>query len=195
LGFEVVFVKVVIVTGTPGAGKTTVLNGAIEKLKDRYEIINYGDEMFRIASERKLVQHRDEMRKLSPEVQKDIQKLAAESIAERSKEISVIVDTHSTIKTPKGYLPGLPIWVIEKLNPDQIILVEADPDEIIIRRLKDATRERDAEYIKDVEEHQLINRATAMAYAIQTGATVKLIKNHDGKLEEAVEEMEEVLRD
>jgi adenylate kinase len=185
--------KVVIVAGTPGAGKTTVLNGALEKLKEPYEIINYGDEMLRIAQEKKIVNHRDEMRKLDPEVQKEIQKLAAESIAEKSKQSQIIVDTHITVKTADGYLPGLPKWVIEKLNPSQIIVVEADPDEIIIRRIKDTTRVRDTEYVQDIEEHQLINRATAMSYAVYTGATVKIIKNHDGKLEEAVKEMEKAL--
>jgi adenylate kinase len=186
--------KVVVVTGTPGAGKTTVLNGALERLKG-FEIVNYGDEMLKVAEMERIVENRDEMRKLNPEIQKKIQKLAAKSIAEKAKNAPTIVDTHCCIKTPKGYLPGLPKWVIEELNPSQIILVEADPEEIIMRRVEDTTRVRDEEHLADVEEHQLMNRATAMAYAVYTGATVKIIKNHNNKLDEAVKDMEEALRD
>ena len=43
-------------------------------------------------------------------------------------------------------------------------------------------------------EHQQLNRAIAMAYAALTGATVKIVKNRDGKLSEAVKDMEETLR-
>jgi adenylate kinase len=34
----------------------------------------------------------------------------------------------------------------------------------------------------------MINRATAMAYAALTGATVKIVFNHDDKIEEAVKQ-------
>ena len=85
--------------------------------------------------------------------------------------------------------------MIQKLKPNQIILVEADPNEIIIRRAKDTTRVRDDEYVAEIEEHQLINRLTAMAYAVYIGATVKIIKNYDENLKEAIKTMMEVLRD
>lgn len=184
---------VVVITGTPGAGKTTVLSGALEKLKGKFEIVNYGDEMMKAAEKKKIVKHRDEMRKLAPETQKKIQKLAAESIAKKAKKTSIIVDTHCCIKTPKGYLPGLPKWVIEKIKPNQIVLVEADPNEIAARRAKDETRVRDAEYASELEEHQMMNRAMAMAYAMYTGATVKIVKNNDNKLDEAVENLRRAL--
>ncbi|MEM3401911.1 MAG: AAA family ATPase, partial [Candidatus Hadarchaeales archaeon] len=107
---------------------------------------------------------------------------------------NVLVDTHCLVKKPEGYYPGLPIWVLEELKPDLLLIVEAAPEEITRRRVKDADRKRDAEVQLEIEEHQLLNRATAMAYAALTGAAVKIIKNRDGKLNEAVEEMVSVLR-
>ncbi len=181
----------VVLTGIPGSGSTTILNKTLEKVD--YLHLNYGDVMTQIAIDNNIVENRDQLRKLSPETQKDIQKQAAAKISEESQCNNVIVDTHCTISTPKGFLPGLPKWVLEDLNPDLFILVEANPDEIIYRRLNDDSRERDVERVKDIQLHQEMNRAAAMAYATLTGATVKIIENHDNHLDPTIRKMVELL--
>jgi adenylate kinase len=184
--------KVVVIAGIPGSGSTTVLNKALESID--YVNINYGDVMIKIAQEEGIVENRDSLRKLSPDVQKEIQKNAAKSIREMSEVSNIIVDTHCTIKTPAGFLPGLPKWVLDELQPDIFILVEADNDEILMRRLSDTARIRDMEKISDIQLHQEMNRAAAISYAVLTGATVKIIKNHDNRLEEPVEDMVNTLK-
>ena len=184
--------KLVVITGIPGSGSTTVLKKALEKVD--YLHLNYGDIMTEIALEKGLVENRDELRKLPAETQKEIQKEAGIRISEKSESNNVIVDTHCTISTPKGFLPGLPKWVLDGLNPDIFILVEAYPDEVIVRRLGDETRQRDAEKAKDIQLHQEMNRAAAMAYATLTGATVKIISNHDNHLPSTVNKMVDVLK-
>jgi adenylate kinase len=184
---KVVKMKLVVVAGIPGSGSTTVLTKALEHLD--YLHINYGDVMLEIAEKEGLVDDRDSIRKLSPEVQKEIQRKAAKNIKERSEQDNIIVDTHCTIKTPKGFLPGLPKWVLDELQPDMFVLLEADGDEILMRRINDTTRIRDLEKLSDIKLHQEMNRAVSMAYAALTGATVKIIKNHDNKLDESVGEM------
>ena len=62
------------------------------------------------------------------------------------------------------------------------------------RRISDTTRTRDSERLKDILLHQEMNRAASMAYAVLTGATVKIIENHDNRLDEAVEEMVKTLK-
>ena len=151
---------VIVVTGIPGVGKTTVMKNAAEG-RD-IEFVTFGTVMSEIAIETGLVQNRDEMRKLTLEQQKDLQIKSAEKIASMG---NVILDTHCTIKTPKGYLPGLPEWVIKKLKPTTIVVVEADPEEIYNRRAGDKTRNRDPDTKEQIDEHQMINRAAAMAYA------------------------------
>ncbi|MBI5681221.1 MAG: adenylate kinase [Methanobacterium sp.] len=184
--------KVVVIAGIPGSGSTTVLNSALENLN--YINVNYGDVMIKIAQDEGIVEDRDALRTLSPDVQKEIQKNAAKSIREMSQVNNIIVDTHCTIKTPAGFLPGLPKWVLDELQPDMFILIEADNDEILIRRLSDKTRTRDMEKLIDIGLHQEMNRSAAMAYATLTGATVKIIKNHDNRLEEPVEDMVNTLK-
>ena len=184
--------KVVVIAGIPGSGSTTVLNKALESID--YVNVNYGDVMIKIAQNEGVVEDRDSLRKLSPEVQKEIQKKAAKNIREQAESSNIIVDTHCTIKTPAGFMPGLPKWVLEELQPDMFILVEADNDEILMRRINDKSRTRDMEKINDIGLHQEMNRAAAMSYAVLTGATVKIIQNHDNRLEEPVEDMVNTLK-
>jgi adenylate kinase len=183
--------KVVVVAGIPGSGSTTVLKHTLKETD--YVHVNYGDVMLEIAQKMKLVEDRDSLRKLPPETQKEVQKKAAKTIRDRAENTNTIVDTHCTINTPAGFLPGLPQWVLEELQPDMFILIEADGDEILMRRISDTTRTRDMERLCDIELHQEMNRATAMAYAVYTGATVKIIENHNDRLDEPVNEMKETL--
>ncbi|MGB8232658.1 MAG: adenylate kinase [Methanobacterium sp.] len=184
--------KVVVIAGIPGSGSTTVLKKALEELD--YLHVNYGDVMLEIAKKNGLVDNRDSLRKLSPDIQKEVQENAAQSIREKSEQSNIIVDTHCTIKTPLGFLPGLPKWVLDQLKPDMFLLLEADGDEILKRRISDTTRTRDSERLKDILLHQEMNRAASMAYAVLTGATVKIIENHDNRLDEAVDEMVKTLK-
>jgi adenylate kinase len=91
-------------------------------------------------------------------------------------------------------MPGLPEWVVKKINPTAIVVVEADPEEIYNRRENDLSRKRDSDTKEQIAEHQQINRAAAMAYAALTGATVKIVFNHDGKLDAAVKQASPVLK-
>lgn len=182
-------IGVVIVTGIPGVGKTTVMKRAAEGMDIQF--VTFGTVMIDIAKEIGLVKDRDEMRKLSLEQQKKLQIKTAEKIAEIG---NVIVDTHCTVKTPRGYMPGLPEWVVKKLNPTAIVVVEANPEEIYNRRKKDTSRNRDPDSKEKIDEHQQINRAAAMAYAALTGATVKIVFNHDNAIDEAVKEAEPVIK-
>ena len=188
--------KIVVATGVPGSGKTTVIEGALKKLKAEritYGILNYGDVMLELMREEG-INDRDEMRKVSTDRYREIQREAARRIAKEAEQKPIIVDTHCLIKKPEGYYPGLPRWVLEELKPESIIIVEATPEEIAGRRAKDITRRRDRELREEIEEHQLMNRATAAAYAAFSGATVRIIQNREKGLKKAVDEMVEALR-
>ena len=171
-------------TGIPGVGKTTVMEAAAKARN--LKIAVFGSVMFEVAQARKLVASRDDMRKLPPEQQKEIQREAALRIADMGK---VIVDTHCTVKTPKGYLPGLPAWVLEALRPSVIVLVEATDEEIARRRANDATRKRDEDSVEAIHDHQETNRRFAAAYSTLTGATVHTVRNNDGQVERAMKDI------
>jgi adenylate kinase len=180
---------VIVVTGIPGVGKTTVMKKAAEGIDIKF--VTFGTVMADIAKDMKLVKDRDEMRRLTLDQQKKLQIKSAEKVAKMG---NVILDTHCTIKTPKGYMPGLPEWVVKRINPTAIVVVEADPEEIYNRRANDPSRKRDPDTKEQIAEHQQINRSAAMAYAALTGATVKIVFNHDSALDAAVKQAAPVLK-
>ena len=63
--------KLVVLTGIPGSGSTTLLNKALEEVD--YVHLNYGDIMTEIAIKENIVEDRDSLRKLPAETQKEIQ--------------------------------------------------------------------------------------------------------------------------
>jgi len=185
---------VVMITGIPGVGKSTITRLALQKASIKFRLVNFGDLMFEEAVRSGLVRHRDEMRKLDPMIQKDLQLRVAKKIVEIAREEPVLLDTHATIRTPMGYLLGFPREVIETIRPNFVVIIEATPSEILGRRLRDLKRDRDVETEEQIERHQDLNRAAAISYAMHSDALIKVIENHEDKgLEEAVNELVGVL--
>jgi adenylate kinase len=190
--------RTVIVTGIPGSGKTTVCS-RVEKLAKKagveVNVINYGTVMMRLLQKHGRGMERDEMRRDNLDTQRKLQKEVAGIIVEKMTQLSglMIVDTHMSIKTPAGYLPGLPSHNLSVLKPDLLVLVEAEPREISRRRMKDATRKRDAAVEEAVREELLFSRFMAGASAVLAGAPVKVVVNAEGKQEEAAREIFEAL--
>ncbi|WP_297436804.1 adenylate kinase [Thermococcus sp.] len=185
---------VVMITGIPGVGKSTITKLALKQVRVKFRLLNFGDLMFEEAVKAGLVSHRDEMRKLNPDLQRRLQMKVAEKIVEISQKEPVLIDTHATIRTPVGYLLGFPREVIEVINPNFIVIIEATPSEILGRRLRDLKRDRDVETEEQIQRHQDLNRAAAVSYAMHSNALIKVIENHEDKgLEEAVYELVEVL--
>jgi len=178
----------IIVMGLPGAGKSTVLSAAS---KTDYKIVNYGDMMFEIAAKEKLITHRDELRKLSPVEQKRVQAAVGKALSEMRGK--VILDTHCSIATPKGFLPGLPYPLLSRLKVDYLVLVTAPIEEILGRRKSDATRVRDAESHESLAEHDAMNRSLLAAYSCLSGAPAAIITNRNGGLSAAQEKLLSIL--
>ncbi|BBG24379.1 adenylate kinase [Sulfuracidifex tepidarius] len=189
--------KIGIVTGIPGVGKTTVISRASKILGEKgvpYKIANYGDYMLNTAIKEKYVQNRDEMRKLPIEKQKELQTLASRRIVEDFSSLGEkgvgLVDTHAVIRTPAGYLPGLPKYVIEIINPNVIFLLEADPKAILDRQKRDQSRSR-SDYSSEATINEVISfaRFAAMSSAVLVGASVKIVINEEGNCVKAANDI------
>ncbi|MFA6214421.1 MAG: adenylate kinase [Candidatus Micrarchaeia archaeon] len=170
-----------IVLGVPGAGKSTVL-AALEG-KPGMTLVNYGDLMFELALKSGYAAHRDDLRKLPPATQKKVQSEVGDALAKMKG--TVVLDTHCSIATPKGYLPGLPFFLLGKLDVSQLVLITAPVKDIIARRGADKTRVRDAESEESLQQHHGINVALLAAYAAFCGAPARIIVNSQGNVEEA----------
>lgn len=180
--------KKVVVVGIPGVGKTTVVSKVVEKLNTLNKSVSvhsFGTVMFEEAKENGL-KDRDDLRKLTVEEQKNLQKKAAEKIAEYQENI-VIIDTHAFISTKEGYYPGLPHYVIQILKPTHFIAVSAKPDEIYNRRTNDDTRDRDIISIGSIKEELDVQDAMLSSCSVLSGSPMKVVLNTEGKVEEAAD--------
>jgi len=190
--------KTIIVTGIPGTGKTTVCN-IVEKLAEKagveINVVNYGTAMVEKLQKYKRDLERDAIRKADLDFQRKLQKEVAEAVSEKVRQLDgiTIIDTHMSIKTSEGYLPGLPFHVLQLLKPEMLVLIEAKPDEISSRRMKAVTRKRDEAVEEAVKQELLFSRLMAGACAVLTGAPVKTVINAEGKQEEAAKEILEAL--
>jgi len=188
--------KLIIVTGVPGAGKSTVLVESWKQVeKDlHYSIVSFGTEMLTLCMEAGLVTDRDDMRNLSADAQEEMQWRTTKRIVERPENI--LLDTHCTIKTGSGsYLPGFTPRMLERMSPKAIILVDAHEAEIRGRRRLDKSRPlRSIESNEDILEHKLINRAYAAAFSARSSCLLRIIQNNTGEFDRAVQEFVSTIR-
>ncbi len=178
--------KKIIIVGIPGVGKTTVVSRVVELLKEKsikVSVSIFGTVMFDEAKKRG-VQSRDDLRKLSVKEQKELQSMAARTIASMPDDV-IIVDTHAFISTKEGFYPGLPHNVLEILNPDSFIMITARPEEIYNRRMTDTTRTRDIVSIDAIKKELDVTSAMLSTCSILCGSPIKMVLNTEGKVDEA----------
>lgn len=169
---------IIILVGVPGSGKTTVLN-ALKSTYPSIDIVNYGEVMLKEAALQGL--ERDALRKLPVDKQQEIGLAACQRIAKEDKKLT-IVDTHACIKTPVGYCPGIPLKVLNALNPKGLVLVQASPSIIVERRAKDSQRKRDDEDLNELSLHQELTRNYLVAASTLTGAVLCIVNNDSENL-------------
>jgi adenylate kinase len=185
----------VIIVGIPGVGKSTIISNATTALQNMGTSVTtvvFGSVMFEEA--KKLgITDRDQMRKLSIDVQQKLQNKAADLISGRRESV-VVVDTHLFIKTSSGYYPGLPMNLILKLNPDRLILVSANSEEILRRRKDDNTRTRDMISDDEIKRDIEVSLSMISSLSILTGAPFEIIHNNDNMIDSATAQMIELLK-
>ena len=130
------------------------------------------------------IKNRDELRMLPIVKQKQLQKMAAEMLSNLPDDV-IFIDTHAFISTKAGFYPGLPNYVIQIIQPTNFIAITATPDEIHNRRMEDETRDRDPISIEDIKKELAVQDAMLSSCSVLSGSPMKVIFNHEGKIEEA----------
>lgn len=186
--------KKVIVVGIPGVGKTTLVSKIVELLKSKQKSVSvhsFGTVMFE-EGRKNGIKDRDELRKLTMEQQKNLQKIAAEKLSRLGDDL-VIIDTHAFISTNAGFYPGLPNHVLQIIKPSNFISVSARPEEIYNRRMKDTTRNRDQVSLESIKKELSVQEAMLSSCSVLSGSPMKTILNAEGKVDEAAQAVIEAI--
>lgn len=164
----------VIVSAVPGSGKTTIMRFVKERMPG-VRIVNVGDMISKIAMEKLGIKDRDQLRhRLTIEQQRKFQEQTAKEIA-KMKDADVIIDTHTSVKTPHGFFPGLSEETAHRIKPDVIVFIEYEPRDVVRRRKNDDSRKRDDESEREIAQHQESGKKFAFDAASHVQAAVKVI--------------------
>lgn len=165
--------SILIVTGVPGVGKSTLCQQIVEK-NENIENVNFGRFLTEYIREN--------------ETEKGCDKAFVEYLTKRQKNI--IIDSHGVEKKQYG-LKFTPFTGIE--NIVGYVLIKAHPRKIIERRMKDA-KKRTYERLSEVKAHQNILEIELINYSCITGKPAYVINNDCG-VEMCGEKLEQILEE
>jgi adenylate kinase len=183
--------KLIFLLGAQGSGKTTVAKRALDSVKDKYEIINFGDILQEIIGS-----DRDKFRRETKYSDfQTVQKKTAQKIADMLENKNIIVTSHGVLYRESGFMPGFPKWVLDILKPGMIVIIWSKPRDIVKRKQKDEKagvsleRTRDKFGLDAVFKEQEYSKQISFAYSMYCGACVKIIENPEGHPDRAAKEL------
>ena len=150
--------------------------------------------MNRIFKKRGIDLHRDHMRKQDLDLQTRIQQQAARTISRMRGNNGLVVDTHMIVRTVDGLWPGTPKRVLDALQPDLIVLIEATPEQVAKRRSQDAGREREAHEVNNVQADLEWSRYMASANAVIAGIPIQIVNNEEGQQHQTAEDLLKIIQ-
>lgn len=185
--------KLILVTGTAGAGKSTILAELSKVNGGKLKVINLGTEMLEIAKEKFNMTDRDQLRVIDDKTTIAIRNGIMQKIIE-SKE-DAIIDTHASVKQGRRYRPGFSIDELQKIRISAIIYIDATSEEILQRSLNDHSRKRAYDTIPEIDEWRSVNISIISTFAVYLNIPIYIIYNQDGSLGKAVDEVNTITKE
>ena len=177
--------KVVLVAGSPGAGKTSVLAGVTS---DKYKKVGMGTLMLEEAARLGYAKDRDYLRFMDVDKLHELKLAALKRIAKM--EGNIIIDTHASVEHNARYVPGITFKDIENLKDlSAIIYIDSFTEDIVARRSGDSTRKREDERLELIDIQRLINVSVLSTCASCLGIPIYVVLNMQDKLNDSINEM------
>lgn len=154
--------KVILVVGLSGVGKTTMIKAFVNK-NEGYVFVTASS----LLAQKTKTEDTDALRRGSTDNivhnQQHIVRAFAEYRAANVKS-NIIIDGHVIIDNDQGIVE-VPYHVIAALNPDKVIVIVSEPEDIISRRKNDENRIRPDRTKLGVHQQQTLSLRKANEYS------------------------------
>jgi adenylate kinase len=175
--------KFLIVIGSPGAGKTTILSS--RRIRENYKVVNFGDILLDIAIKKKYVTNRDQIRYLPHSISTKLQTEAAKHVPKM--EGNTILDTHASVEENGRFSPGITFNLLYVMKHTVgFVYIDASNDEIRDRRRRDRKRKREIESDLILDRQRSINIAILSYYSSSLNIPLYIIDNVEGRMKQTV---------
>jgi adenylate kinase len=181
-------VRSTLITGVQGVGKSTVSRLAAHTLD--LESWDYADLMLRVAPDLK---NKDAIHDLPWERRRQIYGKVDELLAKYfnpgdGRSECVLLENHLSILDDQG-LRTFPHDAIPRYNPVALVIVEANPRQILERRRNDPRRNRHCGTVDGIIDQQFVNRREAALIAKRFELALRVLNNDDGDAQSSAHEL------
>jgi adenylate kinase len=199
LDWEVTLGRVILLTGSPASGKSSLRKGLLDAFEDVVGV-DYGQELLAMKEEEGLKLTYEALRQHSATViQRDHVFALDERVIARVQALrqnsTLVLDSHAVTRESYGFR-AIPFSAtqIQRLAPDDIIVLRCDP-EITLARIQADGAGRRPVTIELAREHQTLQEAIALSYAIQAGCPIHIIDTTSKNQEEVLHEASSIISD
>lgn len=191
--------QVILLTGSPATGKSSLRKGLFDAFEDVVEV-DYGQELLAMKEEEGLkLTYEDLRQNPAAVIRRDHVVALDERVIARVQTLrqnsTLVLDSHAVTREAYGFR-AIPFSAtqIQRLAPSAIIVLRCDP-EVILARIEANGAGRRPVTIELAREHQTLQEAIAVAYAIQAGCPIYMIDTSSKNQEEVLHEASNIITD
>jgi adenylate kinase len=182
-------------TGVPGVGKSSTAHHPLIP-EARLRAIEFGDTMVQVGLETGRLHGYADLQDIDLALRLELQSLAVEQILDHTRTMPAVITGHMLVDSPQGFVPGFLQDTMAHLNVSAIVVLVAEPEDIILRRraFPEDKQARLDSNLRRISLFQRLTEAAAVHYALQYGCSVEILHNRQGRHDETVSSFLQLIR-
>lgn len=172
-----------MIAGVPGVGKTSLANHVLIP-HDQVQTATFGQYMYRAGRSLGHVSSYEDLERITLDIRARLQAEAVRLIGEDSTALPIVIEGHLVVDSPSGFVPGLPAACVDELHLAAIVVLYAQPDEVVRRRQAQADKYRPLSNDPErITRHDELTQAAAAHYSLQRGISLEFLRNPQNELD------------